>query len=199
MLRIAGPAFILAAAWWLWFQFVPIYRLPGITAPREPQQVLLPPYRSAINIRGWKVRPLAVYRIDARVLSKTSYEGDPAGDLLPYDLAVGWGRMSDTAVIRKLDIGQSFRFYRWSYWGEPPIPRDEIVSHSCNMHIIPGSERVQRQISLLRTGSLVRLSGYLVEAIDGKDGTRMTSSLTRTDSGAGACEIMLVQSVQERD
>jgi hypothetical protein len=47
-------------------------------------------------------------------------------------------------------------------------------------------------LSHLRPGQVVTLSGLLV---DGKrdDGAWIKSSLSRTDTGAGACEVLLVQ------
>jgi hypothetical protein len=44
----------------------------------------------------------------------------------------------------------------------------------------------------VRTGSVVRLEGYLVEA-RADDGWRWRSSLTREDTGNGACELVWVE------
>jgi hypothetical protein len=49
----------------------------------------------------------------------------------------------------------------------------------------------------LRAGSLVELRGQLVD-IGGAE-TRMRTSLTRHDTGAGACEILLASSVSVRE
>jgi hypothetical protein len=47
---------------------------------------------------------------------------------------------------------------------------------------------------LRRGGQVVQLSGLLVDGVR-DDGMKIRTSLTRTDSGAGACEFMLVQQV----
>jgi hypothetical protein len=53
---------------------------------------------------------------------------------------------------------------------------------------------VRSQLARLRTGQVVHLSGVLVDAVR-DDGAYIRTSLTRTDSGAGACEVMLVEHV----
>jgi len=199
MRRLFAPALIIAAAWWLWSQFAPISRPPGVLVRSEPEQMILTRAQDDIVLRGWKLKPLAHYKITARVLSKTCYANDPGGDICLYDLAVGWGPMSDSAVLDKLDVEQNFRRFCWSYAGEPPIPRQDIVSHACNMHLAPADDATRQQISRLRKGALVSLSGLLVEMTDPKDGGKWRSSLSRTDGGDGACEVMLVRSLVEHD
>ena len=44
----------------------------------------------------------------------------------------------------------------------------------------------------LRPGDIFKFDGYLVEA-DGQNGYKWVSSLTRSDSGAGACEVVWVE------
>ena len=63
--------------------------------------------------------------------------------------------------------------------------------------MIPADARIRVQLEALRVGDVVRLTGILV---DGKrdDGAWIHTSLTRLDSGPGACEVMLVQSVELR-
>jgi hypothetical protein len=75
-----------------------------------------------------------------------------------------------------------------------PIPPREVISHSANTHVIPANSAVRSQLASLRVGQVVRLTGLLVDAVRA-DGRYIRTSLTRDDSGAGACEVMLVQRV----
>ena len=154
-----------------------------------------------IKLGTWSLKPLAKYQIKARVLSKAAYSGDPMGEIAPYDLAVAWGRMSDTAIIDQFDFRQSYRYFYWNYYGSPPpLPVPEIKSHAVNMHLIPSSDSVLSAIRGLRKGSLVEMTGYLVEATSSNDPQHpIKSSLTRADSGPGACEVMWVQKLVELD
>ena len=76
----------------------------------------------------------------------------------------------------------------------PPIPTDEIVRSSANMHLIPASDAVRTALARVRTGQIVRFEGELIEATE-PSGWRWRSSLTREDSGAGACEVVWVESL----
>ena len=117
---------------------------------------------------------------------------------MPEDLALGWGRMSENRVLSGLVIDQGARFYSWrtrsTAW---PIPRAEIVEHSANTHVIPATGALREQLDRLRIGQVVRLEGELVDG-DRDDGATLRTSLTRSDSGSGACEILLVRHVDVR-
>ena len=189
---------IIVAVALIWRACAPIPHAPGTLILKEPEQVIFSSTQPVIEKKGWTLKPLAIFTIEARVLGVMPCSGDPSDDLAPYDLALGWGRMSDTAVLERLDITQSNRFYHWRYWGEkPPIPEGEIITHSTNMHVIPDDDGVLKQISSLHLGSLVKLSGYLVEATHPKASKPWRSSLSRDDEGEGACELMLVRNVHE--
>jgi hypothetical protein len=56
---------------------------------------------------------------------------------------------------------------------------------------------VRKVLAGVRAGSLVEFRGRLVD-IEGKEGG-MRTSLTRDDTGAGACEILLTSSAHIRD
>ena len=71
------------------------------------------------------------------VLSSESYHFEAESELVPTDLALGWGPMSDSSVLKRLHITQSGRWYEYTYRLPPPIPIAEIVSHSASMHLIP--------------------------------------------------------------
>lgn len=139
--------------------------------------------------------PLAEYSIKARVLSTERYWIDKLAKVVPTDVALGWGVMSDTKVIEDLKIWQEGRFYFYSWSGEPPAEPSAITKSSANMHLIPATAYIDQEIRKLRRGQIVELRGYLVR-VNYPDGTDARSSLDREDSGAGACEIMWVHSIE---
>jgi len=63
------------------------------------------------------------------------------------------------------------------------------------MHLIPATAHVERLLKNVRPGQIVSFSGYLVEARDAS-GWNIRSSLTRSDTGAGACEVVWVEDLQ---
>jgi hypothetical protein len=142
-------------------------------------------------------KPLAGFSVAARVLSREDYDHGRESDFSPVDLALGWGRMRDDAVLSQLDISQSGRFYRYRWSGQPPIPPDDIVRSSANMHMVPSNSAIATALDAMDSGDRVRIDGWLVQ-IDTADGWHWRSSLTRDDSGAGACEVIYVCGVTVR-
>jgi hypothetical protein len=166
-------------------------------APDAPVQRLLQPNEvPAWTAQGDKITPLARYDITARILSREPYWFDSFAKVCPVDLALGWGRMSNPEVYDALGVTQAQRwyFYRWS--GEPPIPPDEIIRESANNHILPANPAVSGLIADFREGDVVHLTGYLVK-VDDPHGLSWTTSLSRTDTGPGACEIMWVEAASK--
>ncbi len=138
--------------------------------------------------------PRADYRIEAKLLSKEPYRLGDSAKLAPWDFALGWGPMSHEDVVARLGIEQSARFYSYRWKDVPPIPVEQIVRHSANMHLVPANKRIEAQLSNARPGDRVVLEGRLVDAF-WSDGRQWSTSLTRDDSGRGACELMYVESV----
>ncbi|MEO7761056.1 MAG: hypothetical protein ABIS68_03990, partial [Casimicrobiaceae bacterium] len=134
----------------------------------------------------------AGFELEAVVIGRERYRFDRMSKLVPVDVAFGWGPMSDSSVLSRLKISQSNRFYFWST-PEFPIPRRAIETHSANMHLIPATDAIERRIENARVGQVVRLSGYLVD-VKTTDGWAVSTSLTREDTGAGACEVIWVDS-----
>ncbi len=197
MRRLAAFAFalsLLGAAHW--YRHRPIAQPAGLLVADQPQQTE-PASDALIEHGDYSLKPLADYAIQARVLSRHDYSFDGGSALAPTDLAVGWGRMSDSAVIAQLDLSQSARYFSYRWKNAPPIPADEIVRSAANMHMIPADAQAARELANVRVGELVAMRGRLVEA-RGKNGFRWTSSLRRDDSGNGACELMLVESIERR-
>jgi hypothetical protein len=189
---------------WQYLDSRPLHWGPGVIVADEPAQRPLeadgPDASAAAGAlrRGpFTATPRARLRAEVRVLSRERYRLDALADAVPWDLAVGWGPMSDSAVIDGLEISQSARFYTWRYADAPPLPVDVISTHSANWHIVPANREVERRLGRLRTGDVIEIEGLLVD-LAGDDGGRARTSLTRGDAGAGACEIVWVERLAVR-
>lgn len=163
---------------------------PGVVAAHEPVQSSFSDSHP-FDYKGYRITRLAEYDIDARVLSREDYRLGREADLSPTDFGVGWGRMSDESVLKNIDISQSNRFMYWRVQ-EFPIPQHEIETSAANMHLIPADAAIAHQIAAVRKGQVVHMRGYLIRA-DASDGWHWVSSLSREDTGAGACELFWVE------
>jgi hypothetical protein len=168
----------------------PITHEPGIIAPQSPVQLNVTDAKR-FKYKEFKITPLAKFSIEARILSRKRYYFGRAAKLVPVDLALGWGAMSDESVLKSIKISQSNRFYFW-FVKRFPIPKQEIITHSSNMHLIPANSEIRSKIKQARKGSLVKFSGYLVKVVC-DDGWHWNSSLRRDDVGNGACELVWVE------
>lgn len=165
----------------------------------QPAGVLIQeaPYQKKIKkAKVWdkdeyKFKSLAEFKMKARVLSIESYSYDRGADISPYDLALGWGPMSDQAVVDKIDISQRSRWYYWKT-DKYPIPKRDIQKYSANMHIIPATEEIEDELDKIVRGNFIEFEGYLVQ-VNGVDGFTWRSSLSREDTGGGACELVWIE------
>jgi hypothetical protein len=189
LLAIAG---VCSAHWHL---RGPITYPPGVLIESDPVQIDLPGNEPEFEFGDFHLKPLAHFAVDARLLHSKIYRYDRGASLVPIDLAVGWGPMSDQQVLDHLQVSQSMRFFWYEYKMPPPIALEQIGNHATNIHIIPSTSELAARCKALRSGALVHLSGDLVQATGPQIGT-WRSSLSRTDSGNGACELLYLEDLE---
>src|ERR1700691_1544348 len=186
-----GIALLLALAFGFdWFPHE-IKLPPGVLVVDEPEQNLIArakPWR----YKGFRITPLADFHLQARVLMAERYWLGREAQVSPVDLSVGWRLMSDQRVLDQLEI---YRGYRMLYWrpksGHWPAPHADITAHVANMHMIPAGGEIDSRLKSLRPGNLIDLRGFLV-LVESAGGWIWRSSLSRTDEGQGACELVWV-------
>lgn len=143
-----------------------------------------------------KLTPLAGFSLQARVLAREDYNLDSGSEFSPTDLALGWGPMSEPGMADKLNVSQSSRWYRYSWNSDgPPIPLDQIINNSANMHMVPANNKVADALDDIAENDVIELNGWLIR-IEKNNGWRWQSSLSRGDSGDGACELVYVCSIE---
>jgi len=171
---------------------------PRFTDENEPLQSPVDDRLPAFRFRDATVTPLAGFSLQARVLSREGYSMDAGAAFSPVDLALGWGPMAAPGMAEALQVSQGGRFYRYRWDGNgPPLPPQVIIQSSANMHMVPADDNIARALDAIEDEDMVRIHGWLVR-IERDGGWRWQSSLTREDSGGGACELIYVCAVERR-
>ena len=139
------------------------------------------------------IERLADYKISAVVKSKRYYLFDLSSDVSPMDLILVWGEMDTEDLDSYINYSQSGRWYYYSYDCNSCVDGDYLRKNSANVHIIPKNSDVLKKLIQVHKEDYITLKGYLVSVHFTEN--EWKSSLSRNDSGNGACEIMYVESV----
>lgn len=192
--RIILVVLAAATAWW-WYARAHAPAAwegrPASEAPRQAADALPASWKSG----DYAVSPLARFSARAVVLSRCNYRGGHDSALARTDFALGWGPMSEAALINRISVSQDMRWFMYSWRGDLGVPGTEISRSCANMHLIPADDTVRRELARTRRHDLLELSGYLVE-VRHADGWTWRSSLSREDTGGGSCEVVWVESVK---
>jgi hypothetical protein len=170
---------------------------PGVLVPSAPLQT---PVAAAepFMLNGYSLTPRADFSLRARVLSRENYHWGVEAELSPLDLALGWGVMSDQAVLDRIRITQGGRWYFTRYDRPGPISDAAIIRNSSNMHIVPADAWVAGKLNDVVRGDLLLMSGLLVD-VDHPSGFQWRTSLRRDDTGNGSCEVFYVDYIEIAD
>jgi len=167
-------------------------------APKDPYQHLI---RKGVSFPFLKYRllPIAEFKAKGLVLSIKDYRSDPNEhriSLSPTDIALGWGPMANPAVLQNFRYYQdNRRFYYTNYQSYSEEAREiEADFHVANIHIIPSNANIAKALKNIQARDMVELQGELI-AVYFKGQKVWESSLTRRDSGDGACEVLFLKKI----
>jgi hypothetical protein len=146
--------------------------------------------------RGGEVRvlPRAAFDVSAVVAAAEPYCIDGGAFLSPVDLVMTWGRLPEEPYRSRVSYYQLTRYYFWRT-GDAGLDLRYIATHSANMHMIPATANLGRALAHLGRGDQVRVRGLLVD-VSTERGFRWATSLSRDDTGPGACELVWVEELQ---
>jgi hypothetical protein len=160
----------------------------------EPIQVMFATQRDEIVLEEggitWRMKPRATFIIGARIVGNKSYH-DWLSDVAPLDLLVSWGELSNPEVDQWIYWDQFSRLGSFQWSSSIPYTGDYINNHAANIHVIPATENLMKAISELDHNENALMAGLLVD-VRSNQGS-IDTSLTRTDTGLGACEIYYVE------
>lgn len=167
--------------------------LPGAGELPQPIQTALSSPKTFSGFEGFTIEAAHAYEIQALILSRKVYSSGQESTFSPLDLALGWGVVSQQEHVNLIEWSQGNRWYFYKWAGQIPITGEQIKNNSANTHIIPDPSQpaLKAKLMCMRRGDLIWLKGYLV-TVKNTQGWTWKSSTTRTDTGAGGCEIMYV-------
>lgn len=146
----------------------------------------------------WTITPLAEYVLQGVLVGRERYRFDFNAALSPCDLAIAWGPLVSHQAFDDIEFDQGTRRYFWRSGGSRPVDETLVARFSANVHIVPAHPSLGRVACGVRPGQRVALAGDLV-AIEARKGDRRftwRSSLTRNDTGDGACEVLYLRRIK---
>ncbi len=149
----------------------------------------------------YKVVPMAEYELWGLLVSHNDISGftdiyhtERSVDI--KDICVIWGENVEDDRYRAISFSNDPWACHFS-WGAGEAARGFDPAKLSNNHLLSDSEAVRRAIKDLAVGDQVYLQGLLVNyARSSSPNQWRKSSLKRTDSGNGACEVFFVEDVE---
>jgi hypothetical protein len=185
--------------------------------PDPEQKILNQPIEEIIRPAGYdvKIQKIAGYKVSGRAVAEYNYRGFTAwigtliggnsgyNDIAVKDVAITFGDLARIENHKRMEyVMGGFRHILFR-------PKDTSIINDMgslenvyrcvtNNHLVPANKDVEKLIKKIKVDDYVQISGYLINAYWQKGNYIYTleSSTSREDTGNGACEIILVESVK---
>ncbi len=200
LLLLAGLLAIFAG-WWFGDS------LPGIqhiaeSVTHEPAQTptMVAPFAVTAGGVEYRIKPVFDYEIDGLIVSE--HDSDSWHDIVHadwndrinvVDLCMVWGVNAAEGAYRRMQFssGQFVCYWRTRTLADA---RADHVRALSNNHLLTDDPRLAKRLRELHVGDQVRLRGQLVEySHDHGFAFHRGTSVTRDDTGDGACETIFVR------
>jgi len=165
-----GTVALIVAGVWFWEVMRPVGQPAGVLAP-DPPRISTPSENAQVLKRDdHDFTPLARFESKARILGIKRYGRTRDERLAPLDLVLGWGRLSDSTQLKIVDVAQAERRALFQSY-DPKLPDADMEAFLMNVHVLTADPEMEKRLKDLRIGNIVRIDGWLVEAV-AKDGWR---------------------------
>lgn len=168
----------------------------------DPKQHIVKkkPFTVVMNDTNYYIEPLYDYTLYGMVVSLKQHDGDTGlhkmwnDHLNVADLCVVWSDTAFSSHLSKVEFwnGQFTCFYQTS---DRQAWADFNGHQLSNNHLITEDKYLRKKINNLNIGDQIEIQGWLANYQTHNSGKRGTS-ITRTDTGNGACETIYVNDVR---
>lgn len=158
------------------------------------------PFNVAMSGINYEVEPLYDYTLYGMVVSLKQHNGDSGlhrawGDHLNIaDLCVVWSDTAFSPLLNKIEFwnGQFTCFTRTNNMNAWALFKGHQLS---NNHLITESSYLRDKIKEIQIGDQIQIKGWLATYQNDR-GNKRGTSITRTDTGNGACETIYVNEIE---
>lgn len=146
----------------------------------------------------YHVTPQATYRLQGLVVTHNNITGfadiyHDSSSVDTKDICVVYGNNIRTGAYRQTEFWSG----SWTCYARTEMGFLFDDSAFSNNHLITNSDAIREQIADIRIGDQVVVEGMLVDYYPvNMPGSVRASSLTRNDTGNGACEVLFVENVR---
>lgn len=200
---------LLPVSWFLKDRFKSIDFILPQSIP-APEQIPIENQKPIVFMRNgysYELTPLYDYSLNGLILHTQRYDTwysiSRTDKTFTKDVCMAWGDMLRQGTYKDstLKVKQDFRFCLFSYTNPGLVFNGDEFSNS---HLIASTPDIEWKIRSLEGGDQVRITGKLVNVkavatgeTDSYERPEITwhTSVNRIDTGAGACEVIYVESV----
>lgn len=155
-------------------------------------------FLTQVEDEKYLIIPKFDYELDGVIVSYNN-----AGDFTDYfhsvwndhinlrDLCVIWGDNVETGVYLETDFHND-SWTCWVQWPSREVYKRFDMKQLSNNHVLIDNAEIEKKLMRAGPGDHIRLKGVLAEYRNPRTGFRRSTSITRTDTGNGACETIYV-------
>lgn len=103
------------------------------------------------------------------------------------DICVIWGENVESGVYKQMKF-DSDSWTCWAYWPNQEVGKIFSMYKLSNNHIVTDDDAIKAALMQAEPGDHIRFTGVLAEYVNHAGGYTRGTSITRNDTGQGACE-----------
>jgi len=177
--------------------------MPALHAEPLQSDVAAPPFAARAGRVDYRIAPAADYDITGLVVSRHDSQAwwdwihAASNDHLNVvDLCMVWGANAADGAYEKMSF-ESGQFVCYVSSKDADVWKPAYLRALSNNHLLTDDAAIARRLRGLRIGDQVRLRGQLVSySHDAGFAFNRGTSLTRDDTGNGACETVFVRELE---
>lgn len=174
------------------------YATAQLEAPRQTPTEQ-EPFNIKANDQEYTITPRYAYELDGVVVS--SHNADDFIDITHHerwkdfinlrDLCVIWGSNVASGVYQRMEFHND-SWTCWFAWTDAATGALFQKNALSNNHLLTNDEAIAQALLSAEPGDHIRLRGVLAEYSNASNGFHRGTSITREDTGNGACETIFV-------
>jgi hypothetical protein len=177
----------------------PSYYDAGMLGEPLQEATSEPVFTTEVNGQHYTVTPKFSYQLDGVVVSL--HDADQLNDIWHHgrwqdflnlrDLCVIWGENVQSAVYHRIEFHND-SWTCWVSWQDQETGRQFKMNALSNNHLLADKDTVKAALMKAEPGDHIRVRGLLAEYANPANGFHRGTSITREDTGNGACETIYV-------